>query len=156
MKRAGWLAALAVMLGAATTSMQGDSTPRIQGVVQAWELCPQSVCTVALFAGFFRGQVGANRNAIGTIAVAVHHQPLPGPDDPCVAITDGQWSLWVGLRQLGGGTTGLLCNNDLNRPNTFTLLIDMTLDQGGSGSLSFTGLLDHNPFPPTVTGAITQ
>lgn len=152
MKRATWLMAVVVMLAAATSPILGDSTPKIQGGVQAWELCPESVCGVALFAGLFRGQVGVNRNALGTVAVAVKHDPLPGPDQ-CADITSGRWSLWVGLRQFGGGTTGLLCNND---DNTFTLLIDMTLDQGGVGTLSFTGLLNHNTFPPTVTGAITQ
>ena len=152
MRRAGWLLALMILLVVGTSPIRGDSTPKIQGGVLAWELCPQSVCHVAIFAGLFRGQVGVNRNAIGTVAVAVNHDPLPDPDQ-CVAITDGRWSLWVGLRQFGGGTTGMLCGND---DNTFDLLIDMTLNQGGVGTLSFTGLLDHNTFPPTVTGAITQ
>ncbi len=156
MKRGAWLLALLVGLIVGTTPIRGDSTPRIQGNVLAWELCPQSVCNVAIFAGLFRGQVGINRNALGTIAVAVTHDPLPGPGDPCVAITGGRWSLWVGLRRFAGDAIGTLCNNDSDISNTFLLYVTMTLDQGGSGTLSFSGLLDHNPFPPTITGVITQ
>ncbi len=42
------------------------------------ELCEQAVCGSAIFVAIFSGQVGFNPHALGTIAVSVTHNPLPG------------------------------------------------------------------------------
>ena len=152
MKRASWLLALVVLLFAGAGPVHGDSTPKIHGAVRGFELCPQTVCHVAIFAGVFQGLVGVNPQAVGTMAVAVTHEPLPDPGH-WARITGGQWSLWVGVRRFEGSTSGWLFNNG---NNTYTATVDMTLERGGLGAVSFVGLLDHNTFPPTISGLVSQ
>ena len=134
-------------------SVQADSTPIIRGGVSGLELCPQSVCGSAIFVGVFSGQVGWNTRALGTVAVAVQHNPLPVGAGECTAITGGEWAMWVGLRKFGGSTTGELCDNG---DNTFAVTVNMELESGGTGDTVFHGTLDHNVFPPTIRGVITQ
>jgi len=43
-----------------------------------------------------------------------------------------------------------------NGGNTFTVDMTMVLLRGGVGTLQFTGLLNHNVFPPTIIGTISQ
>jgi hypothetical protein len=141
------------IIAAAVIPVRADSTPRIQGVVSGVELCPQAWCGAAIFAGIFSGQVGFNRHALGTVAVAVHHEPLPAEPGECAEITDGAWGMWVGLRRIVGSPAGALCDNG---DNTFSVSVHLTIDQGGSGDLQFDGILDHNVFPPTIQGTMSQ
>jgi hypothetical protein len=54
-------------------------------------------------------------------------------------------------------TGGTLTNNDAVIPNTFLVTADLSMGAPGtSGTLAFTGLLNHNEFPPTITGTISQ
>jgi hypothetical protein len=137
-------------LGSATA--RAVSTPVVQGVVSGLELCEQAVCGSAVFVGAFFGQVGFNPRALGLIAVAVNHDPLPAPGF-CAEITGGRWEMWVGFRKLGGGVSGLLCATP---QNTFVVHTVLSVESGGSGQIAFEGLLDHNVFPPTVKGALLQ
>lgn len=130
-----------------------SSWPVIRGQVSGIELCPQSFCTVAIFTGFFKGQVGFFANTVGTINVAVHHGPLPVVKDACTPIPDGVWALQTLLRKFEGVAAGVLCYNG---DNTFRIDVGMQLTSGGVGQLHFDGTLDHNVFPPTVKGDITQ
>ena len=152
MKRRLWLIALVIAIVVGAGSARADSLPIIQGRVLALELCPQSFCGTAIFAGFFVGQVGFNRRAIGLINVSANHGPLPDPDDPPTPLA-GVWQLQVALRQFAGPVVGNLTNNG---DNSFTVRGVMTIQQGGSGQLFFEGRLDHNVFPPTLIGDITQ
>jgi len=149
------LAALVLggVLVAGTVSVRADSLPVIQGSVSGVELCPQSLCGSAVFVGIFQGRVGFRPNALGLISVAVHHDPLPELPGDCADITDGLWDLRVGLRRFVGGTTGELCYNG---DNTYDVFVRMQLLAGGIGDMYFTGVLDHNVFPPTIAGVITQ
>jgi hypothetical protein len=153
MRRALAGVSLCVVLLCGAVPVRADSVPIIQGAVAGLELCPQSLCGAAVFVGVFHGQVGARPNALGLIAVAVEHDPLPELTGDCAAITAGLWDLRVGLRRFVGSATGELCYNG---DNTYGLDVGMELLSGGSGQLFFAGTLDHNVFPPTIRGDITQ
>ena len=137
----------------AGVSVRADSLPVIQGQVSGIELCPQSVCGAAIFVGAFKGRIGFNPHALGTVAVAVHHGPLPVNAGDCTPIPDGVWKLWVGLRRIEGVTAGTLCYNG---DNTYHISVGMLITSGGIGTMTFDGTLDHNVFPPTIKGTIAQ
>lgn len=153
MRRTLWCLTLAGFLLLGSSSVTAESKPTVQGEILGLEFCPQSVCGVALFGGFFVGQVGNNRHAVGTFAVAVNHEPLPPPGES-VDLTGGLWELKAGGRRVRGGVgDGTLFNNG---DNTFLVIATLQLTQGGSGELSFVGVLDHNVFPPTIKGSLLQ
>lgn len=129
------------------------STPVINVMTYGVELCPQSVCGAAIFTGVLYGRVGSRSAAVGTFVVAVTHEELP-PAFQTAAITGGSFELAIGLRRIGGVVSGgtLLNNGD----NTFTVDATLTIVSGGSGTLHYQGLLNHNVFPPTVIGPLTQ
>jgi hypothetical protein len=153
MKRALAAVSLCVVLVCGAVPVRADSTPVLQGIVSGLELCPQSLCGAAVFVGVFQGQFGARPNALGLVAVAVKHDPLPEVAGVCAAITQGLWDLRVGFRRLVGTTAGQLCYNG---DNTYSIGVAMQLLSGGSGEVFFAGTLDHNVFPPTIVGQITQ
>ena len=150
MKRASAVLLLGCVLGAGVVPVRADTTPVIRGIVAGLELCPQSVCTAAVFVGLFNGQVGVVRNALGAIGVSVHHDLLPTVADLCADITDGVWELRVGTRRFSGATVGELCYNG---DKTYDVLVAMSL---GGGTMYFKGVLDHTEFPPSIKGVITQ
>jgi hypothetical protein len=151
MRRALWLAVVVLVCAVSTGRVQAASIPRIQGAVSGIELCPQSICGSAIFVGIYVGRVGLLPFTVGTVAVAVNHEPLPAPDCDA-AITGGIWDLRAAGHDFRGVTLGNLHNNG---DNTYTVTVDMGLTSGGLGSVSFTGTLDHNVFPPTIKGLIT-
>jgi hypothetical protein len=141
-----------VAIAVSSVTVRASSWPIISGQVSGIELCPQAWCGIAVFTGVFKGQVGFFP-AIGTIAVAVHHGPLPVVEDACTPIPDGVWTLKTLLRKFEGVAAGELCYNG---DNTFRIDVGMQITSGGSGPLHFEGTLDHNVFPPAVKGHITQ
>jgi len=153
MKTALRLSVVIVAIAISSVTVRASSWPVVSGQVSGIELCPQSLCTAAVFTGLFKGQVGIFPNAVGTIAVAVHHGPLPVVEDLCTPIPDGVWVIRTLLRKLEGVTAGQLCYNG---DNTFNIRVRMLITSGGTGPLNFEGTLDHNVFPPTVKGDITQ
>jgi hypothetical protein len=42
----------------------------------------------------------------------------------------------------------------MKRDNTFTTRAFLAILSGGSGIVTFEGLLDHNVFPPTIAGRV--
>lgn len=152
MKTALRLSVVIIAIAVSSVTVRASSWPIISGQVSGIELCPQAWCGVAVFTGVFKGQVGFFP-AIGTIAVAVHHGPLPVVKDACTPIPDGVWTLKTLLRKFEGVAAGELCYNG---DNTFRIDVDMQITSGGTGPLHFEGTLDHNVFPPTVKGFITQ
>jgi hypothetical protein len=144
---------LIAVLGVSTVPVQASSTPVIAGFVSTIELCPQDWCGAAIFWGVFVGRIGPNPFAIGKIAVAVTHGPLPVVAGGCTPIPYGEWTLKTSVRQFRGTTQGDLCYNG---DNTYAIAATMTLTDGGNGSMSYVGTLDHNVFPPTNRGVITQ
>lgn len=153
MKTALRLSIIVVAIAISSVTVRASSFPVISGGVSGIELCPQSICTVAVFAGGFNGQIGFIPHAIGTIAVAVHHGPLPVVEDLCTPIPDGVWTLATWFRRIEGVAAGRLCYNG---DNTYHISVRMLITSGGFGPLFFEGTLDHNVFPPTVKGDITQ
>ena len=145
------LAACGILLSAVPA--RAASTPVINVATYGIELCPQSICGAAIFTGFLVGQVGSRTNAAGTFVVAVTHQDLPAPFETS-AITGGSFQLQIGFRTISGVVSGGTLFN--NGDNTFTVDATLTILSGGSGTLHYRGLLNHNVFPPTVIGPLTQ
>ncbi|HET9369874.1 MAG TPA: hypothetical protein VFO19_06485 [Vicinamibacterales bacterium] len=141
------------IIAAGTSRLEAVSTPVIQGGVSGIELCPQDWCGVAIFAGIFQGRVGANPNAFGFMIVAVNHTPLQPNPGGVSTITNGVFELNFGLRRVRGGVGGFLVNNG---DNTYSVHTTLPIVSGATGSLAFDGILDHNVFPPTIQGPITQ
>ena len=154
MKRRLMWFALATALVAGTVPTRASSLPAIQGQASGIELCQQSVCGSAIFVALFSGQVGTNDHAFGSVAVAVTHDPLPDPEQTA-AITGGVWQLQLlsGRAFRGIVTAGTLFNNG---DNTYHVVADMLLTSGGVGTMTFAGTLNHNTFPPTISGQISQ
>jgi hypothetical protein len=128
------------------------SQPLLSGHLEGVELCAQFQCGVAVFAGQFKGQVNNERRK-GGFLVLVNHGPLPLPGQSA-SVTGGEWSLRAGANLLQGDVVaGTIANN---RNNTFTINVVLQVAEGGTGEIVFTGILDHNDFPPTVEGDLAQ
>jgi hypothetical protein len=154
MKSALRLSVVIIAIAVSSVTVRASSWPIIAGQVSGIELCPQAWCGVAVFSAIFKGQVGFIQNTLGTIAVGVHHGPLPVVEDACTPIfPDSVWTLKTLFRKFEGVAAGELCYDGGNR---FNIDVDMQITSGGFGPLHFEGTLDHNVFPPTVKGHITQ
>ncbi len=112
------------------------------------ELCPQYICGAAYFTGLFFGQVGNNPWGLGALTVAVTHEDLPTADHTIANILGGQFEIRVGLRKIRGIVTG----GELEYQPDNTFLIRVVLQPLEGPPLGFSGVLNHNTFPPTVTG----
>lgn len=151
-RRYSWLALVVVLvLGAAP--LRASSVPPLQGQFAGIELCEQAVCGSAIFVGLYSGQVGFIPHAIGTISVAVRHNPLPPPYTPA-DIIGGSWQ----LKLLNGAILGgPICSGSLYNKNdgTFHVIVNMAVGSCATGTATFDGTLSHNTFPPTIWGNIT-
>ena len=145
---------LVLLVGAAP--VRADSVPAISGLVSGIELCEQDVCGAAVFVGLFVGQFGLNPYAIGTVGVAVKHDELPVNDSS--AITGGVWRLRLlsGRTVTGKINSGLLVNPCNGSDNAYCVTTELEITSGGQGTLAFEGVLNHNTFPPTVSGGFFQ
>ena len=145
---------LVFVLGGAP--LRAASTPVINVRTYGLELCSQAMCGAAIFSGFIFGRVGLNPYALGTFIVAVNHDPVL-PDDPgeVINLTGGAFEFRVGLRKITGVIQpgGTLTYNG---GDTFTIDATLVFLSGASGTANYVGILDHNVFPPTVVGAVTQ
>jgi hypothetical protein len=145
-------------LGLTPRSAWAASNPVIAGSVSGTELCPQSGCGAATFAGAFSGQPGD-----GYWSAEVKHNGLPAAGS-CTQITGGTWQLTAGSRFFSGDVQkGTLCNTSSpGRYDYFTVRAPLQVKNGGSGRIYIAGTLDHTPLyrtppqPPTFTGQVTQ
>ena len=128
---------------------QAAAIPVINAAAFGIELCPQSICGSAIFVGVINGQVGTNPYATGTFAVSVIHEDLPAPGLQS-AITGGVFDIRVGLRRIRGVVAG----GSLTNSGDGTFAVAMTLVATDGSLLTFQGTLNHNVFPPTITGTI--
>jgi hypothetical protein len=130
------------------------SQPVLTGHLEGVELCAQFQCGVAVFVGQFKGDLNTQRSK-GGFLVLVNHDTLPvSQTQPPANITGGEWSLRAGANLLQGDVLhGNIINNG---NNTFTITVSLQMVEGGVGEIIFTGILDHNDFPPTVAGDLTQ
>jgi hypothetical protein len=153
MKRAWVSAAIVLILACGARPAQAASIPFIDVDTFGIELCPQSICGAAIFVGLLHGDVGANPHALGTFSVAITHEPLPEPDH-AAPLTGGVFEFRVGLRRIRGVVAGGVLFN--NGDNTFSVRAVLAILSGGTGTVTFEGLLDHNVFPPTIAGRVHQ
>jgi hypothetical protein len=152
MKRIVSAALLACLLAVSAATLSADSRPALSGQVAGIELCPQSICGFALFVGQFEGELNS-RDASGAFVGAITHEPLPEVFG-MAALTGGSWTIKANRRLIQGDVVGgAIFNIDGTR---YCVEMQMDITDGGRGELHFTGLLDHNPFPPTIGGLVTQ
>lgn len=149
MKRS--LAALLVILAFLVTPARAATGTTNAGAFGI-ELCPQSICGSAIFTGILSGEVGGISTSFGSFAVSVTHDDLPVNVGDTSPITGGKFQLRAGFYTfrgvIVGGTLTYIGNNRFS--------VSMSLASGTAGPLLFTGILDHNPFPPTIVGRIVS
>ena len=128
----------------ATVPVAADSL--LEGDVQGLELCPQSLCTVAIFVGAFDGHVnGFPRH--GAFLAGINHDPqLPDEDGESIAITGGSFVIRVPFRTIRGAVDGGVLTS--NGDETFDVEMDLFI--AGGGLATFVGTLRHDVFPPTI------
>ena len=154
MKRAIISTAILLVLTCGARPAQAASIPFIDVAAFGVELCPQSLCGSAIFAGLLFGQVEPNPSALGTFVAAINHQtPLPVNEGERIFITGGAFEFRFGLRRIRGGVHpfGIL---ESNGDNTFTIVATLETTEGGL--LDAVVFLDHNVFPPRVVGRVTS
>ena|ERR687887_81292 len=78
------------------------SHPAIVGTISGFELCPQSVCDKAYFAGQFAGTVNGKPTS-GVFSVGVTHGDLPQSIEGTAPITGGTWMVRT-KRKIFAGT----------------------------------------------------
>jgi hypothetical protein len=152
MRRRVALSAVTI-LSIVTLPLSAISNPVIAGTIAGVELCPQFICGAAIFAGKFVGVVNAKPVA-GVFTAAITHDPLPENAGETANITGGTWLIHIPSHTFAGFIAGGTLLNNGN--NTFTVTLTMVLTQGGAGTLTFAGILNHNTFPPTIIGAVSQ
>lgn len=148
--RAAVPALLALALLTPGSARASESTA-VAGDVRGLEICPQLWCGAAIFVGRFDGALDGAPGE-GRWWVAVTHDELPMYAGNSTAITGGEWGMVVGERALRGrvDSGSITYNGD----GTFTVRPALDVVEGGEGRLSLAILLDHNPFPPAVSGAV--
>lgn len=126
----------------------------LSGALSGRELCEQAVCGSAIFVAAFAGQID-HRPALGLAIGAIRHTALPTASSPCATIVGGSWSINTLRRNLSGSVEfgGTVCYIDGIR---YKVSLTMDIEQGGDGNAQLEVTLDHEPFPPTVKGGITQ
>jgi hypothetical protein len=122
----------------------------VVGDIAGQELCPQSICGAAVFAGDFVVQINS-RPARGFFGAAITYtDPLPSTDGGTTAITGGTFVIHARRAPVSGSVTeGTITANP---DNTFGILLTIAIN--GGGTQTFEGLLVHNVFPPTIVGRI--
>ena len=128
------------------------SSPAIAGEISGVELCPETACGAAIFTGTFQGTVG-NKPTPGFFWVGVQHDTLPTPGN-AVPIFGGKWSLSTFWGKFGGTVLGGNISNNGN--NTFTVNVTLELTSGEASQLLGEAVLNHNDFPPSVEGKLSQ
>jgi hypothetical protein len=131
---------------------QAASVPAIDGQVAGLELGPQFICGSATFAGGFQGKIGINSAATAGMIVSLTHGDLPTEIGDCTPIYNGVWELRTLFRRFNGVVTGgqivYKGNNKFHVTATFLLI------NGGVGTLTLDGTLDHTPLIPTFGGSL--
>lgn len=138
---------LAAVLVLSPLPLAAGSAP--SGSIAGIELCPLSVCGAAIFAGNAIVQLTSS-TVNGVFWAAIDHDPL----DTTALITGGTFLIRTKHRIFAGVVLqgGTLTNNG---NNTYTVNLTMQFTKGSHGTASFTGLLDHRVFPPTIVGNYT-
>ena len=153
MKRLLQLSVCLVAIMMIATHTLAASTPVITGIASGLELCFQFICGSAVFGGDVQLKVDGKPSK-GSFWVSVTHEsPLP-EEGETVLILDGDWVITTRKGVFSGdvtsGTiTGLAGNN-------FAINAELKLENGGTGTIYFSGTLSHEQFPFTIVGDISQ
>ena len=135
----------------ATAPVAADSI--LHGDIEGIELCPKSICGLAVFVGEFDGQVNGFPQK-GVFLAGIDHDPeLPDEEGEVSAITGGAWVIRVPFRTIRGVVLGgtLTSHGD----NTFSVQIIMLIPTPSGGVTQiFQGTLRHDVLPPTIGGTI--
>jgi len=146
-----------VIVCGATVPGAAVSVPVIEGDLTGTELCPQSFCGAAWFAASFVGKVDHARTR-GAALAGITHEDLPTVTGQTKQITGGTWSLQTRRGSFSGFVSGGTLTYNGN--GTYDVEMTMVIQRGGTGELTFIGLLDHRPLdeglPPTISGQIFQ
>jgi hypothetical protein len=131
------------------------------------ELLPQSLFGAALFIFEVDGRIdGRPRSGWGWIAV--NHVPLEEIENFETDILGGEGEIWIGLRRyevhVTGGELVLLDSKDpAIFDDLFAVRIEADLCRRAffwtpleCAPHVFEGLLDHEPFPPTIGGVLDE
>ena len=126
------------------------AAPTTNAAVLGIELCPQYICGSAIFTGILSGEVAGVQTSLGTFAVSVTHENLPTVPNQQSDITGGTFELRAGTRTVRGvvlgGTLTYLGDN--------RFAVQMLLATRNGSTMAFVGTLDHNTFPPMISGQI--
>ena len=92
---------IALILAVSILPVAAVSNPVIEGNIAGVELCPQSICGAAVFAGDFIGEVNS-RPARGVFWAGVEHDALPTTNGAMADITGGTWLIRTRGRVFSG------------------------------------------------------
>ncbi|HEU4498888.1 MAG TPA: hypothetical protein VFR60_06090 [Sphingomicrobium sp.] len=128
-------------------------TTAINGHINGIEVCAQSleICRgYASFVGTFVGKINGN-DTTAAFAVRVKHESLNETNQGVTMVMDGDWMI---VLDANTAITGTVAGGTLTfRPNN-TFAVDLTLPITQGGTATFDGTLNHNVFPPTITGRL--
>ena len=136
------------------TQAAAVSTPVITGIASGTEFCFQFICGSAIFGGDVQLQVDGKPRK-GSFLVSVTHQsPLPGAEGEFVLILGGDWVIITKKDVFSGDVT----SGTITRlaGNNFAVNAELTFENGGTGTIYFSGTLSHEQFPFTILGVISQ
>jgi hypothetical protein len=131
-------------------------TTAINGHINGIELCAQSLwfCEgYAVFAGTFTGKVNGN-DTTAAFTVRVKHDPLNETKQGVTSVNEGAWILVFNANTAIAGTVDPGGTLTFRPNNTFAVDLTLTIKEGGSGKANFDGTLNHNVFPPPITGRL--
>jgi hypothetical protein len=136
------------------TNAAAVSSPVITGIASGTELCFQFICGAAIFGGDVQLQIDGKPTNGSFVVAVTHESPLPDAQGESVAILGGDWIITTKRRIFSGEVT----NGTITRSagNNFAVNAELTLEDGGTGAIYFSGTLSHEQFPFTIVGVITQ
>jgi hypothetical protein len=154
MKRLVQLSVGLVVIMMIATHTLADSSPVITGIASGLELCFQFLCGSAIFGGGVQLQVDGKPRKGSFLVSVTHESPLPDDEGEFVQILGGDWVITTKKDVFSGdvktGTITRLAGNN------FAVNAELTLVNGGTGTIYFSGTLSHEQFPFTIVGVISQ
>jgi hypothetical protein len=119
----------------------GKAERFIQSALREW----------ASFVGTFVGKINGN-DTTAAFVVRVKHEQLVYENQGVTHVTEGDWALILNQSTAIVGTVAPGGTLTFRKNNTFA--VDLTLPITGNGTAYFDGTLNHNIFPPPVTGRV--
>ena len=154
MKRLLQLSVGLVAIMMIATHTLAASTPVITGIASGLELCFQFICGSAIFGGDVQLRVDGKPRKGSFLVAATHQSPLPDEEGETVLILSGDWVIATRKDVFRGDVT----SGTITRlaGNNFAVNAELTLENGGTGTIYFSGTLSHEQFPFTIVGVISQ